>query len=404
MNFLNNHDLLGTNNSQLAGAFITLFIISVLLSLLDILLVSNYLKAIHHLLYALFFIYFISFSQIYLNRKQIYSVYTILVIIKSVSLLNLGANTTIGGDPGLYHIPNAISIGNFNNITSWLFNENIISGKLTHVLIFLNIKFLDFIGVKADSFKNIFMIMHYFNFFISIVTLNFVYKTTFLYSNSISFARRAMFFVAFHPFFISYGLSPRKESILFLSLSLLIYYLLSRNKTTLIAAITIVLFDRIYMVPLYFAIYIFVSHNKIIYKTSMIIILFFLIEYFLGIDRAMSIHSSYLKSVQNIGESYLPDNSVYYDILRTLFAPSPLRHLDTMMASYLIYLYFYILAIKSLFYIHGIKKILPLVYIYVCVFFPLHSTFKLLLLTIFSVLYLDDISFRKLNNKIIRAS
>jgi hypothetical protein len=363
------------------------------------------------LLYAFGYFYIILFSK---NQPSIIQILLFFIFMKTIIFsiamfddINTVYMFGIGedGDPTRVHIPRALSIESIDDVLYQLFSpDNDYNGRLTRVLIFINSKVIDFFGFDINIL-NIGKIMYLFNFILNLLTLYFLYKAAYIYSASVDFARRAMFFLAFNPFFIGYASAPRKEALLMFALSIFLIFIVSKKKNYIVFLLSIFLIalERIYMVPLLVGIVLYL--NKNIFLGSVILLLgIIFVDGFIGIERAFSMLKNHGESITSIDGSFLGNNHGFFsNILRTLFGPAFFRpfyseYFNGLLLGFvgaIVTLYFYIVAVKSLLNLKGTLSIIFSIYLYVFIFFPYQSTFKIMMLTMFVPLFLNQVSFVK---------
>ena len=188
------------------------------------------------------------------------------------------------------------------------------------------INLLSILGVDSQSYSNIFIVSYIFNIVLSLITFLIVYRLAIRYSSNINFSRRATWFLAFNPFFLLYTGLPLKEPILFFALSLFLLFLVSHRKsyTLLLISLLIISFERVYIIPLLILILFVMEKNKLL-KILAAIIGVLIVESFIGIDRALSMHSTHVKSLTSIDGSFLPNHGFFWNIIRTMFGPAFFR-------------------------------------------------------------------------------
>lgn len=409
-------------------------VIPILMMMLTI-LASNILffvtnnSPIYYSFYALFYIlgyfYVLIFSKIQLKFTHI----VILVLALRLYLFAIAYNddayaiTLFGlhetGDSVRYHISFVIKhIHDFNDLVFYtLFSNDDYSGRLLRSVIYFYTELLNLLDINDNNIINIGRINYLVNTILIIFILNLIYKTSYIYSLSNAFSQRAVFFIAFNPFFLNYTSAPLKEIFVFLSLSLFLKFIVElkykdkKNYKLFYLSLFILLFERLYMVPLLIFIYIFVNKNNInkIFLFVFMIIILILTEVFIGIDRGVNIYFNFRNNITSIGESYLGNNhGVISNIARTILGPMFLRpFLNEYMPnnifyalSYLSYLLMYLISVKAFLNIKEFSsKLIILTLFYIFIFWPFHSTLKITILIIFSTIFLDSVSFVKLSNR-----
>jgi len=271
----------------------------------------------------------IVFNNFYLNFK---SILYIFVILKSyifvVALFDFSMADRymhfLHGDAYTYHIPAALKIGSLNDAVAHLFSLTFnFNGRLTHV--FLSFAYHVMPSYSNDIFYNIALNGYLLNFLFNIFTLIIVYKTIIFYFSNISLARKIVIFIAFNPFFLYYSSMPQKEALLFFALSMLVYFLVTNRYKYLFLSSMIFLFERIYMLLLTTLLIFFLSKINRYYKIIILVIGFVVVERFLGIERALSMHAAYIANMKATTKSFLPFDNIIGDILRIFFSPFILR-------------------------------------------------------------------------------
>ena len=376
----------------------------------------------YFLLYIIGYFYIIMFSRIQIK----FNVLLILFLFLRLYIFFIACfddNYAIGafelsstGDPVRYHIDRAINrVSTFDNPISYLFSSSSdYSGRLTHFIIYMHTQILFFIGLDGYDLINIGKINYLFNTIINIITLIFVYKASYIYSSSKKFSRRSVFFLAFNPFFLVFTSGPKKETIIILALAIFVYFITNivykrkANYYYLYFTLFILFFERVYMVPLIIGIYLYINDKKI---ASIFILIgtLILIELFIGIEPAIGIYQSFRTNItSDMSNSYAGSNNIISDFLRTMFGPAFIRgfvkdYIDGSILSilqYFSYLILYYIAVKSLFYRKGLLSILFLTHLYIFLFWPFHSTLKITIVTVFTIIFLDKISFVKFKRTI----
>jgi hypothetical protein len=356
------------------------------------------------------------FSDSYLKFKNILYLF---IVIKSyifiISFLDYNIADKyfhfLDGDANHYHIPAALQISSFENIIPHLLSSTFnFNGRLTHVFLFIASYTMPILS--KDIYFNIALNAYLINFIFNILTLLIIYKTVFTYFNNRLLASKAVLFIALNPFFLYYSCMPQKEALIFLSLSMLCYFLVSSKYKYLLLSSLIFLFERPYMIVLTFMLIFFLTNIQRFYKVLVISFGFMIVEIFLGINRALSMHSHYLTSMKAATESFLPFDNFIGDILRIFFSPFMLRpFLSTEITDNIFYgayylslpIYIYLMLISLIKYQYQNKLILiGLIFIWFVA--PFHGVLKLTILTFLSVLLVVNIKinfFEKIQNKSI---
>lgn len=388
----------------------TLMMLSVMAG--DLLLLNNNREyhvffSLVSLLYILPYLYVILVSRF----QPPFACSIVFFIILKVYLLvvgNMDGSIALsdGGDAASFHIPQALNLTSFDDYIEHLFFfGGVYNGRLTHVLIALYSSVLEYFDFDKTSYINIYNIAYIFNSIICIGAIYIQYRAALMYSSSIGFSRRAVWFFALNPFFILITSLPQKEPILFLALSVFLFFLVQpkKNYVILLAALLVIMFERVYMVPLLVCI-VMVYGKK---NTPMNIFLglagLFLIESFIGFETALSMHKDHVESLTDIDGSFVGGHSFISNIIRTFFGPAFFRPFLSEYLSYtiiylshcLMFIVYSYIAIKSMTRLKNVGLVIFLSYLFVLVFIPFHGTFKVLLVVSFSGLFLDEISFVK---------
>jgi hypothetical protein len=313
-----------------------------------------------------------------------------------------------GGDAVTVHIPNAQKLTSFNDYIEHLFSVGgVYNGRLTHVLIALYSLVLVYFNFDQFAWVNIYNIAYIFNSIICIGTIFIYYRAALIYSSSIDFSRRAAWFIALNPFFILITSLPQKEPLLFFALSLFLYFLVQgkKNYIILLATLLIILFERVYMIPLLLTIVVF--YGKIIKPINIILVLagLFSVQSFIGFDMAFSMHAAHVEALTDIEGSFIEGHGLISNIIRTFFGPAFFRPFLSEYLSFpilylshtLLFVFYSYIALKSITNLKDIGLVIFLSYLYTLVFIPFHGTFKVFLVVSFSGLFLDEISFVKLS-------
>ena len=160
-------------------------------------------------------------------------------------------------------------------------------------------------------------------------------------------------------------------------------------------------FERVYLLPLLLIMVMFAGQSKShIFSYFVFIISLILIEYFIGFERALSMHATHIESLMSLKGSYLPGHGFISNIIRGGFGPFFLRpfmgeftsYTAIGVAKYILYLFFSYFFIKSFFCTKGPLKTMLFIYLFIIVLLPFHGTLKILLLTSFGGIFLDCIS------------
>jgi hypothetical protein len=387
----------------------------------------DYLRVIYSNSYPILFAllslsYVFGYLYVLIFKVNQYSLRNIIFVLLSIKLYFFVTQLAGGSfqeaslgtsDWARFHIPKSLEYlnegwsGVFESLFSRLATYN---GRLTHVIIMLISLLISFLGLDGSSLENIAIFAYAFSLFICPIVIILFYKAAYLYSKSINFARRAAFFTALSPFFIATTSNPQKEILIYLSIGLLLIYLVSKEKNIkyLFFSLLIMFFERVYLLPLFIVMAMFAREFKITpFNYFMIFIGIALIEIFIGFERALIIHDTHVKSLISTGDSFLKGHDFFSNIIRGGFGPFFLRPLMNEVTSYtaigiskyLLYLFFPYFFIKSFFCTDGVLKTMLFIYIFIIVLLPFHGTLKILLLTSFGGIFLDCISQVKYYNK-----
>jgi hypothetical protein len=362
------------------------------------------------LLYLIGYLYPVILGRTQLSLRNIIFLFVLIKVYALFFLISSGHiydfNPSGRSDWESFHLPYALKI---DSVLEHLFStKTTYNGRLTHTVLYFLINLLSILGVDSQSYSNIFIVSYIFNIVLSLITFLIVYRLAIRYSSNINFSRRATWFLAFNPFFLLYTGLPLKEPILFFALSLFLLFLVSHRKsyTVLLISLLIISFERVYIIPLLILILFVMEKNKLL-KILAAIIGVLIVESFIGIDRALSMHSTHVKSLTSIDGSFLPNHGFFWNIIRTMFGPAFFRPFlgddsgggAILLSKYLMYIFYAFMSIKSLICTKGVEKIILLTYIFVLILLPFHGTFKMLMLTSFGVIFLDNMSRVKYINK-----
>lgn len=380
----------------------------------DLLYVNALGRNIYPIYYSAFFLLYLSgymylvlFSRQQPTFNQILLFFFVLKMYAFVLAMSNDLFVMLDEDAVRFHIPIALyEINSIGDVYNHLFSaSSVFNGRLTHVLIFINSHALEFFGFNRFDVKNIVKAMFLFNFMLNVLTLYFVYKASYIYSKSILFARRSVFFLAFNPMFLYSAAAPKKEALLMFALSIFLIFIVSNKKNYLflVFSLVVVSFERIYMIPLLLGLVAYLSKSVKLFFVLVLGGLGF-IESFIGVDTALGMWQNHVVSLTSMDGSYLGNNhGVFSNLLRTMFGPAFIRdfHAEYFngrlleFVSSMLMLMFGVVAVKSLSYTKGVLSIIFFTYLFVFLFIPFHSTFKLMILSVFTVIFLDKISFIK---------
>ena len=361
------------------------------------------------LLYVFGYIYVLIYKVDQYSLKEI--ILTVILIKLYILLINLVGGTFQEASHGTsdwarFHVPKSLEFLNegwLRIYESMTLESETYNGRLTHLITILISLFISFLGMDGLNIENIAIASYVFSLLMLVVIIRLFYKSAYLYSKSINFARRAAFFTALSPFFLASTSNPQKEILLFFSIALFLVYLVSKtnNLRYLIFSLLIMFFERVYLLPLLLIMVMFAGQSKShIFSYFIFIISLILIEYFIGFERALSMHATHVQSSISLKGSYLPDHGLISNIIRGGFGPFFLRpfmgeftsYTAIGVAKYILYLFFSYFFIKSFFCTKGPLKTMLFIYLFIIVLLPFHGTLKILLLTSFGGIFLDCIS------------
>ena len=347
------------------------------------------------LLYVFGYIYVLIYKVDQYSLKEI--ILTVILIKLYILLINLVGGTFQEASHGTsdwarFHVPKSLEFLNegwLRIYESMTLESETYNGRLTHLITILISLFISFLGMDGLNIENIAIASYVFSLLMLVVIIRLFYKSAYLYSKSINFARRAAFFTALSPFFLASTSNPQKEILLFFSIALFLVYLVSKTNN-----LRYLIFSLLIMVM-------FAGQSKShIFSYFIFIISLILIEYFIGFERALSMHATHVQSSISLKGSYLPDHGLISNIIRGGFGPFFLRpfmgeftsYTAIGVAKYILYLFFSYFFIKSFFCTKGPLKTMLFIYLFIIVLLPFHGTLKILLLTSFGGIFLDCIS------------
>lgn len=392
---------------------ITLMMLSIVAG--DLLLLNN--REYHVFFSVVTLLYLFSYLYVILwSRYQLPFAWSIVffIVLKVYFIVMGNVDGSIilsdGGDAAAFHIPHAQNLTSFADYIEHLFSlGGVYNGRLTHVLIALYLSVLAYFNFDQFAYINIYNIAYIFNSFICIGTLFVYYRAALIYSSSIGFSRRAVWFIAFNPFFLLITSLPQKEPLLFFALSLFLFFLVQvkKNYFILFASLLIILLERVYMVPLLVIIVVLFDTKKMITPMNIFLALsgLVLIEWFIGFEAALFMHEGHVESLTGLDGSFVGGHGFISNITRTFFGPAFFRPFlseyipDNILylSHSLLFIFYSYIAIKSIANPKGIGFVILMSYLYVLAFVPFHGTFKTLLVVSFSGLFLDKISFVEFN-------
>ena len=297
----------------------------------DLLLINNreyhVFFSVVTLLYLLPYLYVILWS-----RYQLPFAWSIVffIVLKVYFIVMGNVNGSIilsdGGDAAAFHIPQAQNLTSFADYIDHLFSlGGVYNGRLTHVLLALYSTVLAYFNFDQFAYINIYNIAYIFNSFICVGTLFVYYRAALIYSSSVGFSRRAVWFIAFNPFFLLITSLPQKEPLLFFALSLFLFFLVQvkKNYFILLASLLIILLERVYMIPLLVIIVVLFDNKKIITPMNIFLVLagLILIERFIGFETALSMHEGHVESLTELEGSFVGGHGFISNIIRTFLVP-----------------------------------------------------------------------------------
>lgn len=318
-----------------------------------------------------------------------------------------------GGDAASLHIPQAQNLISLDNYIDHLFSiGGVYNGRLTHVLLALYLDVLEYFNFSTLDYVNLHNLAYLFNALICTVTIYIYYKAALNFSSSVDFSRRAVWFLAFNPYFFAITSLPQKESLLFFALSLFVLFLSRplKNLSTLIAALFIISMERIYMVPLLVTILLLFDSKGVasnlfsrkggLLKLALLSGSLILIEWFIGIETALSMHEAHVESLTDIDGSFVEGHGLLSNLTRTFFGPAFFRPFLSEYVSYdmfylshnLMFIFYSYVAVKAALSPKGIGLAILLSYMFVLIFIPFHGSFKIMLVVFFGGLFLDKIA------------
>jgi len=311
-----------------------------------------------------------------------------------------------------FHIPKSLEILNSGKdgvLKSMISSDEIYNGRLTHLVIMMVSSFLSYLGIDGTNKEYIAIASYFLSFILCPIIIFIYYKASYLYSNSLDFSRRAAFFLALNPFFLATTGNPQKEILLFLAIGIFLLFLVSSRGglSYLLLSLCIIAFERIYLLPLLISMIFLIKNISFLGRISISLIALISVEYMIGLDRALSMHATHVESLISVDGSFLPGHGFLSNLVRGGFGPFFLRPFMSEYTSYtalgvskyLLFLFFSLFFIKSIFNTEGILKVILLIYIFIILLLPFHGTLKLFLLIAFGGVFLDRISYVKYFNK-----
>ena len=404
---------LQTQQYMIILSFLSIFLSIMINDLLFVIYNGSYpiLFSLSLSLYAVGYFYVLLIHQNHLTTKSYIYIFLILklyIFLYAVNDYDFAIHYLrfVNSDAGHYHIPESLMLHSFTDSINHLFSSSLeFNGRLTHVILYLNIEILNIFNF-SHSYYNIALTSYISNTIINIITLVIICKIlTIYYKYNYNMQRKALFFIAFNPFFIYYSMIAQKEALLFLTLSYLLLYIIQGKNRYLLISSLIFLFERPYMLGLSILIVFFIAKIKYYYKLLIIFVFLFIIEYYIGISTALNLHSHYLLSVKGNSSSIISINNWFIDIIKLLFGPAFIRpFLSSTVNDNIFYSLYYLfmpmyiyLSLLSFKYTNGIEKIIIISLFFVYLIAPFHGVLKLTIITVFLVIYVDKIRVKKLD-------
>jgi hypothetical protein len=245
------------------------------------------------------------------------------------------------------------------------------------------------------------------NTLLCVATLTLYYKVVVKHSCSSLYARRAVWFLAMNPYFFGITGLPQKEALLFFGLALFAYSLVVQKKRYIFLMLSffVILFERIYMIPLLVLIFLFFNwkleiRSLFLKQNKKLFLLLFsalFIQWFIGFETAFEMAKQNQQNVKDLDGSALPWTGFMSNIIRAYFAPYALRHFSTeyitislfSLSHYALFVFYPYIAIKATLSPKNFGFAIFSSYMFVLVLIPYHSSFKILMLVFFGGLFLD---------------
>ena len=309
----------------------------------------------------------------------------------------------VGGDAESYHIPRALGIHlKFTGYLDYLFSTGgDYNGRLTHVLLSNYVSMLHFFGFD-HSYEAIHNIAYFFNTMLCVITLVIYRQIIVAQGLTEASARRALWFLAFNPYFMTVTGSPQKEALLFFALAVFAFALVSqKNKGVLLLfSIFIIAMERIYMVPLLSAIILLFHRRYSLNNFAILIVCAMVFELFIGVDSALFMLESHSESLMQTGNSHLADFGFLNNLIRAYFGPFAFRNFLaeqstlSMLANahYFLLLFYPYIAIRASLKPFNFGMAIVLTLIFVAVLIPYHSSFKILMIVFFGGLFIAPLA------------
>lgn len=370
--------------------------------------------------YAFFYAYFLFISRTQPSLAETSAVFLYAKLCLLIFFIEIGYFQTLipdtQGDPTAYHMPTAIGFYNSGGFFEYLLFSNIFNGKMTHLLLLVQVWFLDSLGYDYSDMRLLGFSAFVVNVFILQLSIIIFYKAILNYAQSINYARRFIWFIAMNPIFISNTSAAKKEALLFLAVALFFYFLFSKNKFSLAAgaiSFIVLLFDRFYMIPLLGLI--FALHKRLLEPKNLLILaigVVFLLSYFdiQALFEMLDSHQRSLTSSSVDGSILRGEHSHWANALRALFSPFPFRNMDLMTGPDIAfdmaipYIYFMVYLPVVLFSIldcKGVERSFLIVIVFCFVFIPFHSTFKMFMFACVGGFVVEKISIVKFKKAVM---
>ncbi len=305
----------------------------------------------------------------------------------------------VGGDAADYHIPKALNLDlDYNGYLDYLFGiGGDYNGRLTHVLLSIYIKILTLFGIDL-SYMAIHNVAFIFNAVLCVITL-IVYRLIIIAQGlTEENARRALWFLAFNPYFITITGLLQKEALLFFGLAVFTLSLVSQKGkfTLLFFSMFIISMERIYMIPLLLLIIYFFQGRISLVSVLLLVVGVGLIELFIGVETAMYMHDVHSESLMETGNSYLGGFGFLNNLFRAYFAPFAFRNfLDEnsnfsvlQNAHYFLFLFYPYIAIRASLLRQEFGMVIFIVLLFVALLIPYHSSFKIFMIVFFGGLFI----------------
>lgn len=316
---------------------------------------------------------------------------------------------TDGGDAVSFHIPSAKALdgeefrpnSHYGNYLWYLFQlGGDYNGRLTHILLSIYMKILSYFGI-GSQYENIHNIAYIPNTLMCVGTLTLYYKIVVNHSCSILYGRRAVWFLAMNPYFLNVTGIPQKEALLFFGLALFAYSLVVKDKRYifLVLSLSIIAFERIYMVPLLVWIFFFFDRKIEIKNIFLMMLAVLFIEWFIGIEDALLMAKNNQASLIALGGSALPGTDFISNIIRVYFGPYALRYFSTeyitisflSLSNYALFVFYPYIAIRATLSPKAFGFAIFSSYVFCILLIPYHSSFKVLMVVFFTGLFLEKV-------------